>query len=170
MKKNGFLALAYFCCAFFASPVLSQDDGACTVQDRPADLSFSLKDMHGGDVLLSDYAGKVILLDFWATWCGPCRVEIPGFIELYDAYEDQGLVILGVSIDDPVDALLFYAEEMEMDYPVLIGDGRDDVKDSFGPLVGFPTTVLIDREGNICHSHSGFAPKERFESEILSLL
>ena len=141
----------------------------CTVVDTPADLSFTLKDVSGNDLLLSDYLGKVIILDFWATWCAPCRIEIPGFIELLDQYEDQGLAVLGVSIDDPVESLGFYMEEMAMDYPVLIGDGRDDVKDSYGPLIGFPTTVIIDRSGNICHRHSGFAPKEQFESEILDL-
>ena len=109
-------------------------------------------------------------MDFWATWCAPCRIEIPGFIELLDKYENQGLAILGISVDDPIDSLLLYAEEMEMDYPVLIGDGRDDVKDAFGPLYGFPTTFLIDRDGDICFQHIGFAPKEKFEEEILYLL
>ena len=126
--------------------------------------------MDGAEVKLSDYLGIVILLDFWATWCAPCRIEIPGFIELFDKYEARGLSILGISVDDSVDALQLYAEEMEMDYPVLIGDGRDDVKDAFGPLYGFPTTFLINREGDICHQHTGYAPKEQFEQEILSLL
>ncbi|MFL2855777.1 MAG: TlpA family protein disulfide reductase [Pseudohongiellaceae bacterium] len=161
--------LAILCSA--VAPAFSQDDSAsCSVKDRSANLEFTLQDMHGNDVQLWDYRGKVILLDFWATWCAPCRIEIPGFIELLDKYEDQGLAILGISVDDPVDSLLFYAEEMKMDYPVLIGDGRDDVKESYGPLIGFPTTFLIDREGDICYSHSGFAPKQQFETEILSLL
>ena len=171
MKKQFAQALfVVSLCGFFA-PAYSQNDAAsCSVSDRPANLEFTLLDMHGNEVKLSDYRGKVILLDFWATWCAPCRIEIPGFIELFDKYEDQGLAILGVSVDDEVDSLLLYSEEMEMDYPILIGDGRDDVKDSFGPLVGFPTTILIDREGNICHSHVGYAPKQQFETEIISLL
>ena len=157
-------------CSFFASAFSQDEADSCSVNDRAANLDFTLVDMHGNDVQLSDYRGKVILLDFWATWCAPCRIEIPGFIELFDKYEDQGLAILGVSVDDAVDSLLLYADEMEMDYPILIGDGRDDVKDSYGPLVGFPTTFLINREGNICYSHTGFAPKQQFETEILSLL
>lgn len=152
-----------------ASLVYAQDL-SCNVNDRIADLNFTLKDVSGADVQLSDYAGDVILLDFWATWCAPCRIEIPGFIELLDKYGDQGFTILGVSIDDTVPALEIYMEDMEMDYPVLIGDGRDDIKDFYGPLVGFPTTFMIDREGNICHQHIGFATKEQFEEEILSLL
>ena len=110
------------------------------------------------------------MLDFWATWCAPCRIEIPGFIELYDQYEKDGLEVLGISVDDPISTLLLYTEDMGMDYPVLIGDQRDDVKDAFGPLLGFPSTFLINREGMICHQHTGFTPKEKFEQEILELL
>jgi cytochrome c biogenesis protein CcmG/thiol:disulfide interchange protein DsbE len=153
-----------------SKPLYSQQQEACTVTDKAANLDFVLLDMDGAEVKLSDYLGIVILLDFWATWCAPCRIEIPGFIELFDKYEARGLSILGISVDDSVDALQLYAEEMEMDYPVLIGDGRDDVKDAFGPLYGFPTTFLINREGDICHQHTGYAPKEQFEQEILSLL
>ena len=156
--------------AFSQAPVSSDSAEACTVDDKMADLSFTLQDINGDQIHLSDYKGKVLLLDFWATWCAPCRVEIPGFIELFDQYEDDGLAILGISVDDPVDSLLLYAEELEMDYPILIGDGRDDIKDSYGPLYGFPTTFLINREGEICHQHTGFAPKQQFESEILQLL
>ena len=155
----------------FMLPVFSQDDTtSCSVVDKTANLDFTLLDMYGNAVNLNDYRGRVILLDFWATWCAPCRIEIPGFIELYDKYEDRGLTVLGISVDDPVASLLLYAEEMEMDYPVLIGDQRDDIKNSYGPLYGFPTTFLITREGNICHQHTGFAPKEQFEAEILKLL
>ncbi len=143
---------------------------SCSEIDRKANLNFVLKDIDGSDVTLSDYRGKVILLDFWATWCAPCRIEIPGFIELYDQYEKDGLEVLGISVDDPISALLLYTEDMGMDYPVLIGDQRDDVKDAFGPLLGFPSTFLINREGMICHQHTGFTPKEKFEQEILELL
>ena len=142
----------------------------CSETDRKANLNFVLKDIFGNDVTLSDYRGKVILLDFWATWCAPCRIEIPGFIELYDQYEKDGLEVLGISVDDPISTLLLYTEDMGMDYPVLIGDQRDDVKDAFGPLLGFPSTFLINREGMICHQHIGFTPKEKFEQEILELL
>lgn len=152
-------------------PAYSQDDASsCSVDDKTANLDFTLLDMHGEELKLGDYKGKVILLDFWATWCAPCRIEIPGFIELFDKYEDRGLAVLGISVDDPVEALQLFAEDLEMDYPVLIGDQRDDIKDAYGPLYGFPTTFLITRQGNICHKHTGFTPKEQFESEIRQLL
>jgi cytochrome c biogenesis protein CcmG/thiol:disulfide interchange protein DsbE len=142
----------------------------CTAQPKAANFSFTLKDMHGNDVDLADHAGNVILIDFWATWCAPCRIEIPGFIEMVETYGPQGFSVLGISIDDPPDALQSYAEELGMNYPVLIGDGRDDVKDDYGPIIGFPTSVIVDRAGNICHRHIGFTPKERFIEDIEALL
>jgi cytochrome c biogenesis protein CcmG/thiol:disulfide interchange protein DsbE len=142
----------------------------CSVDPQPANFDFTLKDMHGNDVALADYEGDVILIDFWATWCAPCRIEIPGFIEMVEEYGDQGFSVLGISIDDPPDALQSYAAEMGMNYPVLIGDGRDDVKDEYGPIIGFPTAVIVDRDGNICHRHIGFSPKEAFVADIEGLL
>ena len=142
----------------------------CSVKGKSAELDFTLKDMNGRDVTLSDQLGNVILLDFWATWCGPCRIEIPGFIEMYEKYKTRGFSVLGISIDDPVDALQIYANELEMNYPVLVGDGREDVKEAFGPLFGYPTTFIIDRNGTICHQHTGFADRDQFEREINSLL
>ncbi|MFT4888116.1 MAG: hypothetical protein ACJA2D_002364 [Pseudohongiellaceae bacterium] len=93
-----------------------------------------------------------------------------GPIGLCDSYKEQGLAILGISNDDPVDPLTFYAEQMGMDYPVLIGDERDDVKNFYKPLIGFPTIIWIDPDGKTCHSHSAYAAKAKFEAEILSLL
>ena len=171
MKKTFYLPWLILSLCLFIMPAYSQDDSSsCSVDDKTANLDFTLLDMDGNELNLNDYRGKVILLDFWATWCAPCRIEIPGFIELFDKYEERGLAVLGISVDDPVEALQLYAEDMEMDYPVLIGDQRDDIKDAYGPLYGFPTTYLITREGNICHQHIGFTPKEQFESEILQLL
>jgi thiol-disulfide isomerase/thioredoxin len=142
----------------------------CQPAGEMADLNFTLKDMNGADVTLADYAGSVILLDFWATWCGPCKIEIPGFVELYDRYGPEGFIPLGSSVDDPVDRLHLFAEEFGMDYPVLVGDGRDDVKEAFGPLIGFPTTYVIARDGTVCAKHVGFAPREEFEAAIRALL
>lgn len=142
----------------------------CSVQDRTADLSFDLTTTTGEILRLSDLEGRVILIDFWATWCGPCRIEIPGFVELNKKYGSRGLSIVGISVDDPVPAILRFAEQYEVNYPMVAGVERDDVKAAFGPLVGYPTTVLVTRDGRICHSHAGFSPLEKFEAEILSLL
>ncbi len=143
---------------------------ACTVSGKPANLDFTLVDMDGVDHDLRQHAGKVILLDFWATWCAPCRIEIPGFIKLFDELASDGLSVVGISVNDSPEAIRRFASEFQMDYPVLIGDGRDDVKAAFGPMVGFPTTVIITRDGMICHHHTGFTPAPVFEAEIRALL
>ena len=157
---------AVFGCCLIGAPA----DAECSLDPRPANLEFTLQDMHGDEVRLADYAGKVLLLDFWATWCAPCRVEIPGFIEMVETYGPQGFAILGISIDDPPETLQAYAAELQMNYPVLIGDGRDDVKDEYGPIIGFPTAIIIDRNGNVCHRHIGFTLKDRFVADVEALL
>jgi peroxiredoxin len=142
----------------------------CAPDAKPANLNFTLEDMNGNDIVLSAHKGDVILLDFWATWCGPCKFEIPGFIELYTTYREQGLQVLGFSVDDPVSALQEYATQMKMNYPVLVGEGREDVLDAFGPMPGLPTTFIIGRDGKVCTSHTGFTEKDTFEQQIKALL
>ncbi len=143
---------------------------ACPANAKPANLDFTLKDMNGKDVRLSAYKGKVILLDFWATWCGPCKLEIPWFVEFQTKYGNRGLQALGVSVDDTVDKLKPYVAQLKMNYPVLQGLGHDDVQDAYGPLWGIPVTVVISRDGRICAKHTGISSKDSFESEINSLL
>ncbi len=158
--------------AITATPVHGQAGLAaiCNPDGRVADLSFTLKDLHGEDVSFSDFKGKVILLDFWATWCGPCKVEIPYFIDFYTRYQAQGLQVLGFDVDDEIPALTAYVESMGMNYPVLIGAGRDDVLEAYGPMPGLPTTVIIGRDGKVCTSHTGLTEKETFEEAIKALL
>jgi thiol-disulfide isomerase/thioredoxin len=136
---------------------------------KPARLDFTLKDMHGVDVQLTSFKGKVILLNFWATWCGPCRAEIPSLVELQEQYGDD-LVVLGFSVDDPPEKLVPYAAEFKMNYPILVGNGREDVQEAFGPLFGIPVSVYIGRDGIIAKKHSGIATKEQIEREIKALL
>jgi cytochrome c biogenesis protein CcmG/thiol:disulfide interchange protein DsbE len=142
----------------------------CAADAKPARFDFTMKDVAGKDVTLSQFKGKVILLDFWATWCGPCKVEIPGFVEFQEKYGRHGFQVVGVSVDDTAQQLLPYIEKLKMNYPVLLGLGHDDVQDAYGPLVGIPTTVLISRDGKICATHAGFTDKQTFEQEIRALL
>jgi peroxiredoxin len=138
---------------------------------KPAKLDFTLKDMNGRDVRLADFKGKVILLDFWATWCGPCKTEIPGFVDLHNRYGKDGLVVIGVSVDDTLDKLKPFVSQFKMNYTVLQGLNRDDfVEEAYGPMLGIPTTFIIGRDGKICAKHIGMASKEAFEQEIKSLL
>ncbi len=148
-----------------AEPMLS-----CPADAKPANLDFTMKDVEGKDVSLQSYKGKVILLDFWATWCGPCKVEIPHFIEFQQKYGPKGLQVVGVSVDDPVDKLAPYVKEMGMNYPVLQGLGHDAVQDAYGPILGIPVSVMISRDGKICATHTGLTGKDVFEKEIESLL
>jgi thiol-disulfide isomerase/thioredoxin len=136
---------------------------------KPARLDFKLKDMHGVDVKLDSFKGKVILLNFWATWCGPCKAEIPSLVELQEQYADD-LVVLGFSVDDPPEKMKPYAEEYKVNYPLLVGNGREDVQNAFGPLLGIPVSVIIGRDGIIAKKHTGIATKEQFEREIKALL
>ncbi len=143
--------------------------GGCQA-DKKANLDFTVKDMNGANVRLADYKGKVILINFWATWCPPCKVELPGLIALQDAYKDKGLMILGISEDDPPETLRTFAAEWKINYPMLIGLGEEKLFDAFAPLYGLPTTVIVGRNGAMCGRHVGPATKEEFEREIKALL
>jgi thiol-disulfide isomerase/thioredoxin len=143
---------------------------ACPADAKPAKMDFTMKDVEGRDVSLDSFKGKVVILDFWATWCGPCKVEIPHFIEFQEKYGPKGLQIVGVSVDDPVDKLVPYVKEMGMNYPVLQGLGHDDVQDAYGPIMGIPVSVMISRDGKVCATHTGLTSKDVFAREIESLL
>ena len=136
--------------------------------NAPAKLDFVLKDKYNAPLRLADYKGKVVLLNFWATWCEPCKQEIPAFVELYDRYKDKGFVVVGVSIDDTPQQLQQFTREWKMQYP--IGQMESDIEDAYGPFYGIPTSYFIARNGTICTKHLGPATKEQFEQEIKALL
>jgi thiol-disulfide isomerase/thioredoxin len=143
--------------------------GACEASAKPANLDFVLPDLDGKEVKLSSFKGKVILLNFWATWCGPCKAEIPGFVELQEKYK-KDLVVVGYDVDDTADKARPFVTEYKMNYPVLLGLGREDVQDAYGPIWGIPASFLISKDGKVCKRHMGIAPKETFEKEIKALL
>jgi thiol-disulfide isomerase/thioredoxin len=143
---------------------------ACPADAKPAKLDFTLKDINNRDVRLSDFRGKVLLLDFWATWCAPCKVEIPWFTEFQEKYGPAGLQVVGISVDDTHEQLVPFVSQLKMNYVVLQGLGHDDVQDAYGPMWGIPVTVLISRDGRVCAKHTGMSAKEAFEDEIKSLL
>lgn len=151
-----------------ASKTLSPE--VCDAGAKPANLNFTLKDVNGADVSLASFKGKVIVLDFWATWCGPCKVEIPGFVELHEKYKDRGMTVVGIQVQDQPDGLKPFVQQYKMTYPVLVGMGHDDLEEAFAPMWGLPTTFIISRDGLICRKRMGLHAKEQFEKDVLGLL
>jgi thiol-disulfide isomerase/thioredoxin len=143
---------------------------SCPADAKAANLDFTLTDVNDRSVRLADYKGKVILLDFWATWCEPCKVEIPWFVEFQQKYGNAGLQVVGVSVDDTADKLTPYVAKYKMNYVVLQGLKHDDIQDAYGPLWGIPVTALISRDGRVCAKFTGIGTKQDFETEIKSLL
>lgn len=132
-----------------------------------AAADISLVDTQGNNVQLSGFKGKVIVLDFFATWCPPCRQEIPDFIELQKMYGDKGFVMIGVSLT-PAEDVKPFAEKLGINYTVLIGDEKSEA--AYGPIRSIPTTFVIDKNFNIVKKYIGFRDKEVFESDIKELL
>ena len=153
-----------------AADMNASQNAACGPNSKPANLDFTIKDMDGKDVRLAEFKGKVVLLNFWATWCTPCQAEIPGFVELQAKYRGQGLVIVGISVDDPIEKLKPFAQAFQMNYPVLAGVDHSAVQEAYGPMYGIPVSVLISRDGMICRRFIGGASKQQFEREIRALL
>ena len=148
----------------------SQTEGAaCMANAKTANFDFTMKDVDGNQVSLASYKGKVVLLNFWATWCGPCKAEIPGFVRLQEKYRDQ-LVIVGYSVDDTAEKAKAYAAEYKMNYPILLGEGREDVQDAYGPIWGIPASFIISKDGKVCRKHMGIAPEAVFEKEVVALM
>jgi thiol-disulfide isomerase/thioredoxin len=147
----------------------ADDSGACMANAKPANLNFTFKDLAGKNVALSSFKGKVVLLNFWATWCGPCKAEIPGFVELQAKYGDK-LAIIGFSVDDPADKAQAFATQYKINYPVLLGEGNEDLQEAYGPIWGIPASFLISKDGRVCRKHLGIAPTSVFEKEIVALL
>ncbi|MEO6213955.1 MAG: TlpA disulfide reductase family protein [Vicinamibacterales bacterium] len=143
-------------------------EGATCQAEGVANLDFTLKDMHGANFQVADLKGKVVLLNFWATWCPPCLAEIPEFIKAYAEHKDKGFVILGVLTEDPGDQLKAFASEKKMNYPLVMI--TPEFEDAYGPIFGLPTSVLIARDGSVCKRHFGPMSKEQLEKELKALL
>ncbi len=135
---------------------------------KPLAPDFTVKDSTGADLRLSSYKGKVVLLNFWATYCVPCRTEIPWFIEFDKTYRDKGLAIVGISMDEDWEAVKPYVAEKKISYR--IGLGNEALAKIYGGLDALPETYLIDREGRVAAHHVGLAPKAEVEKEIAQLL
>lgn len=137
--------------------------------ERKAAPDFTLSDADGKPIRLSAYKGKVVLLDFWATWCGGCKVEIPWYMDFQQTYRDRGLVVLGVSLDeDGWKVVRPFIAAKKINYPVMIGNPK--VAALYGAAEALPVTLLIDKSGRIASKHVGLGKREEFQSEIEALL
>jgi peroxiredoxin len=135
---------------------------------RAAAPDFTLNDSKGAPVALSEYKGKVVLLDVWATWCTGCKVEIPWYIEFEKKYRRRGLASIGVAMDEEGwKAVTPYLRKKPINYPIVVGDA--DFAKAYG-VTSLPLTLLIDREGRIADVHAGMVVKSAWEQEILTLL
>jgi cytochrome c biogenesis protein CcmG/thiol:disulfide interchange protein DsbE len=137
---------------------------------QPADLGYTLQDMHGAQVSLASYKGRPLMINFWATWCAPCKSEIPWFIEFKNAHAADGLEILGVSVDDPAEDLRRFATDMKMNYPVLLGLNQDAMLAAYEAEVTVPVTWFIRKDGTIQSRNVGISSREYFASQIQAIL
>lgn len=143
---------------------------SCEAKAKPANYAFKVKDVDGKTVNLADYKGKVVMMNFFATWCGPCKYETPMFVQLQDQYRSQGVAFVGVQIDDDPALLKAFKDEYKVNYPLLLANDREDLQDAYGPFWGLPVTLMIARDGTICKRHMGLASKAQMEKEIKNLL
>jgi cytochrome c biogenesis protein CcmG/thiol:disulfide interchange protein DsbE len=170
---------------YYADKKTRVSNNAATHKDYSPDKSIGMpaptvhfKDLDGKDASLGDYNGKVVLVNFWATWCDPCREEIPWLIEMQQKYADKGFTVLGIAMDEEGKSVVapFVSKEhfdvsnqkLPMNYPIVIGN--DDIADKFGGLLGYPTSVLISRDGKQVKRITGIISYEEMSHAIESLL
>ena len=149
----------------------SQGRGLIAAEQRVPAADFKLTDQNGVEVSLSDYQDKVVLLNFWATWCAPCRLEIPWFVEFEKTYRDRGFAVVGVSFDDEGWSVVqpFLAEQ-KMNYRILMGNYPNQMPAQYEAIQSLPTTFLIDRQGKIAAVHTGLVRKSIYAESVETLL
>ncbi|MCK5666360.1 MAG: TlpA family protein disulfide reductase [Thiotrichaceae bacterium] len=152
--------------------VLSSFTGNASVStemNKPA-ADFTLKSLSGKNLKLSEYAGNVVLLNFWASWCAPCRQEMPLLNDLYNKYEKLGFVILGVNVEEQTDKARSYIADRPVDFPILFDD-KNTVSKQYN-VIAMPTTVMIDRNGNMRYLHQGYKPgdEKKYKKMIKKLI
>jgi cytochrome c biogenesis protein CcmG/thiol:disulfide interchange protein DsbE len=130
---------------------------------------FDLPDVDGAMVKLSDFKGKVVLVNFWATWCAPCEIETPWFVEFDEKYGKEGLQVVGISLDEEgVEPVKKFMEKYDIEYTIVMGD--ENTAQDFGGVIGLPTSFIVDQEGKFYSMHRGLVSKDLYVEEIEGLL
>jgi peroxiredoxin len=162
-------ALHYAAQAILKSNGVSKEARQAVVEAGKAPPDFTLKDASGKALRLSDYKGKVVVLNFWATWCGPCKTEIPWFIDFEKEFQARGFTVIGVSMDeDGWKVVNPYVAEHKINYPIVLAN--EEVNESYGGIEALPTTLLVGRDGKVAFLHAGLISREDYEKEIRRLL
>ncbi|NQW02513.1 MAG: TlpA family protein disulfide reductase [Acidobacteria bacterium] len=146
--------------------------GACgppQKHDEIADLGFIVKDMEGNDVKLSDYRGRPLIVNFWFVDCPPCRQEVPAFVDLVKRYGDKGFTVLGLSVQDTAEAMQVFAEEFDVNYPLFVDDGRDDILNAYRATFAYPVSWFVKADGTVLLKHLGTGTPEWFERQVVAL-
>ena len=150
-------------------PAQTVVDTTPSASEKKTAPDFTLTDLNGKNVSLTEFRGKIVILDFWATWCPPCILEIPHFIELQDKYRDMGFAMVGISLDQAgIEVVKTFAQKYKINYPILMNDGQVHI--AYGGISSIPTTFVIDPAGNIRKKYIGYIEKTVFEEDIKTLL
>jgi peroxiredoxin len=168
-SRNGRMKIRNIIFGLVVSIFAASSLASSGLEGRPAP-DFALKSSTGENLRLSEYRGDVVMINFWATWCGPCRQEMPLLDELYNRYQRVGFNLLGVNIDDDSRRAMKMIEELGVNFPVLF-DARKEVSKLYS-VEAMPVTVLVDREGTVRHVHHGYKPgyEEKYLDQVRSLL
>ncbi len=168
MRKAALVVVAAALLGVFAACRSSGPHSPAPGSVHAVAADFSVQNIDGHPLALSNYGGKVVLLNFWATWCTPCRAEIPNFVQFQDSYGKEGFQIIGISMDDGPQPVREFYQQFKMNYPV--GMGTDKLAQSYGGILGLPVTFLIGRDGRIAAKYVGAVQIGAAEQEIKSLL
>lgn len=168
ISRGVFLFAVPLLLGFFAAPAFAQRGTIRFVRNPDPAPEFQLNTLEGKPLSLGEYKGKVILLNFWATWCGPCRAEIPDLIELQNKYRDQFQIIGLVVDDDDEKAVKKFVADSDINYPVALAS--DEVRLEYGGVVALPTSFVLDAEGRVVQKHEGLRDPVLFDVEVRSLL
>jgi len=169
MKNRYFLLLVALAVMIFLSLACGQKKAEPTGSIGSEAADFSLINLVGEEVTLEQFKGKVIMLNFWASWCGPCKAEIPDFIKMYDKHQKNGLEIVGIALSSgSAESIKQFVDKWNINYPILTGDEKylQDLTNKYGGIRGVPTTFLIDRKGNIQQKWVGARTEKVFMAEV----